>query len=549
MGYNTHQQLIDNIEAIRIALQWKEGDKISGTKAEALKKYAGFGGIKAVLYPNSTKEEWIKQNATEDDLRLYPTMMRLHELLQKHLDEKEYKQVVDSIKNSVLTAFYTPAIVPQTLYTVLKEQSIEPKSIYEPSSGAGIFITEAGNHFNQLLNITAVEKDILSGRVLTALCSSIPVPVSVQIKAFENTSSDDNGKYDLIVSNIPFGNFSVYDPNYQSEALSGKIHNYFFAKGLDKIKDGGILAYITTDAFLNTPSNQSAREYLFNEADFISVNVMPDNLMKDTGNTESPNHLLIVQKNTNKQELSNDERLLINTIEQENEFGKYSINQFIHQHPEIIIGDLIKPGRNQYGKANQTVWQQGDINVINENLAATIRKAIGMRFNKNSFTLSVIKQFASEEKKLTFLPIPENKADKGPVQLGLFDIASAENINRAMAYINDLDATVVQKQTARMVNVIKAADKSNQEAFVLITAKSHSFKHYVYKLYSNVKEINLPANWMDASAINHELINLSNKLQEYNHDFFNEGEAAHHIVFKNKGGQLWELSNVNTYHK
>ncbi|MFY0104320.1 N-6 DNA methylase, partial [Acinetobacter baumannii] len=83
-------------------------------------------------------------------------------------------------------------------------------------------------------------------------------------------------------------------------------HNYFFAKGTDKLKEGGLLAFITTDAFLNTPSNKEAREYLFNRADFVSVTVMPDNLMKDTGNTEAPSHLLIVQKNTNKTKLSVD---------------------------------------------------------------------------------------------------------------------------------------------------------------------------------------------------------------------------------------------------
>src|SRR6185312_7538687 len=101
--------------------------------------------------------------------------------------------------------------------------------------------------------------------------------------------------------------------------LSGKIHNYFFAKGLDKIADGGLLAYITTDAFLNSPSNQTAREYLFDKSDFISLTVMPDNLMKDTGNTEAPNHLLIVQKNQNKQALKIEEKYLIETIKQENE--------------------------------------------------------------------------------------------------------------------------------------------------------------------------------------------------------------------------------------
>jgi len=295
----------------------------------------------------------------------------LHNLLQKHFDETEYKQVIDSIKNSVLTAFYTPSVVPKTLYSVLRDKGLQPESIYEPSAGAGIFITEASKAFNFLENITAVEKDILSGRVLTAMSSSIPVPVSVQIKPFEQTPEQENGKYDLIVSNIPFGSFRVHDTNLHPQ-LTGKIHNYFFAKGLDKIKEGGILAYITTDAFLNTSSNQFAREYLFQNADFLSLTVMPDNLMKETGNTEAPSHLLIVQKNSDKAILSDEEQLLVNTIEQENEFGKYNINQYIHKNPNIIIGDEIKPGKDQYGKAHQTVWQRDDMLSIGKNIETII---------------------------------------------------------------------------------------------------------------------------------------------------------------------------------
>ncbi len=548
MGYNVHQKLVDNIEAIRIALEWKQGDKLHMTQLETLKKYAGFGGIKAVLYPNKNIEEWINQNATESDLKLYLKMIELHELLQQHFNEHEYKQVIDSIKNSVLTAFYTPVVVPQTLYDVLKEHHVHPKNIYEPSGGAGIFITEAVNHFKDIEQITAVEKDILTGRVLQALRSSLDVPSRVYIKAFEQTPTEDNGKYDLIVSNIPFGNFSVYDPHYKDEALSGKIHNYFFAKGLDKIKQGGLLGYITTDAFLNNPSNQAAREYLFTHADFISISVMPDNLMKDTGNTEAPSHLLIVQKNTAKKDFSSEEQLLIKTIEQKNEYGKYQVNHYLHLHPETITGNEVKAGKNQYGDANQTVWQHGDINAINEKLAATINDGITHRFNKNAFALSIAKQSIPTGKKLTFLSMPENKAGDKPVQLGLFDIAPAESINRAMGYISDLDATFIQKQTARMINVIKAADKPDHEAFVLITAKALSLKQYVYKLYSNVEEIDFPANWMNASAVNNELGNLSNKLKQYNHRFFNDGEAAYHI-FPNKEEKLQPLLDINPYHR
>ena len=181
---------------------------------------------------------------------------------------------------------------------------------------------------------------------------------------------------------------------------------------------------------------------------------------------------------------------------------------------------------------------------LDEKLAATISDGIARRFNKEKFALEVTaKESIANGKQLTYLPMPENKADNSSVQLGLFDIAPAANINRAMAYINDLDATVVQKQSARIVNIIKTADKPDHEAIVMITAKSLGFKQYVYKLYSNLEEVQLPVNWMSASAIHHELNGLSNKLQEYHHQFYNEGESTFHIAFNNKDGQLDELTN------
>jgi hypothetical protein len=191
MSYNSQQKLKDNIEAIRIALEWQPGQSLLQEQVKALKRYAGFGGLKAVLFPNGSKEEWIKLNASREDLKLHPQIIELHKLLQQHFSEADYKQVFDSIKNSILTAYYTPSVVPQTLFAVLKEQGIEPKNMYEPCSGAGVFVTEAASAFPSIENITAIEKDLLSGRVLTALGSSIPVPVSVQVKGFENTSTDE----------------------------------------------------------------------------------------------------------------------------------------------------------------------------------------------------------------------------------------------------------------------------------------------------------------------------------------------------------------------
>ena len=552
MAYNQLQKLNDNIAAIRVALAWEKDKSLDAAQVMALQKFSGFGGIKAILYPNAPKEEWIKLNATNEDLRLHSKITELHELLKENLSDQQYKEAVGSIKNSVLTAFYTPQVVPQTLYKTFKELGIEPKNIYEPSSGAGIFLTEASKFFPSIQNITAVEKDMLTGRVFAALSSSYSVPATVHITGFEQAPINDSGKYDLIVSNIPFGNFSVYDEAFPDKDLSGKIHNYFFAKGLDKIADGGLLAYITTDGFLNNPSNQSAREYVFKKADFISLTVMPDNLMKDTGNTEAPSHLLIVQKNESKQGLSAEEKYLVETIKQENEFGSYHLNSYIHRHPEIISGDEIKAGKNQYGKANQSVWQRGEINDIAEKLSATIGEGIEARFDKSLFHQAQSLTISEPEvvrKQLTFLPTPINKTEKINVQLGLFDSTSAEIINRAIAYVNDLDATVVQKETARIISMVKTTTRPEHESIVLVAAKAPAFKQYVYKLYSNVEEINFSTNWKNAAALTHELQSLSHRLQEYDYDYLYEGDKLLQPAFGLERNQPELFTNLKPFYK
>ena len=544
MAYNLSQKLNANIEAITTAMQWQQGNILSKEAVVALKAYAGFGGIKAILYPNGSPEDWIKSGATKEDLKLHSEMTRLHAILQEHYSEKEYNLVIASLRNSVLTAFYTPEIVPRTLYNTLKEQDIAPERIYEPSAGSGVFITEAEKVFPNLEQITAVEKDLLSGLVLSALNSTLATKSTTHIIGLEEAPTNDNGSYDLVVSNIPFGNFSVYDKDYPEKTISGKIHNYFFAKGLDKLSDGGLMAYITTDGFLNSPSNQSVREYLFQHADFISVAVMPDNLMKETGNTDAPNHLLIVQKNEHKQTLSEYEKELLQTVELENEFGKYNTNSYLHKRPELIIGAEVFAGKNQYGQAHQSVRQTGDINSIAGILSQNIIEGLKNNFNFERFEQAqksgIVQQSKTSLLKFTYLSMPENQVSGISVQLGLFDTVPVENINRAMDYINPLDETVVDKKTARILSTIRTTDNPSHENVVLIAAKQNKSNRYFYKLYSNVKEIDgFSANWMNGGLLPHELLALSNTLQKYDHNYIYEGDRTLESAF-NLERQLYE---------
>lgn len=528
MAYNVYQKLSDNISALHIALKSDNAAAIDSGALETLQKFSGFGGIKAILYPNAPIEEWEKLNASDGDLRLYHPMLGLHELLENYFNNGDYKEVIDSLKHSVLTAFYTPPVIPRTLFSLLKEKRINPGRIYEPSAGAGIFISEAIKTFPRLQKVTAVEKDVLSAKVLQAISSHWQTPSTIYGVGFEQTTTKDNCQYDLIVSNIPFGNFKIFDPAFANGDLTNKIHNYFFAKGLDKIGNGGLLAYITTDGFLNSPSNRAAREYLFSKADFVSLTVMPDNLMKNTGNTEAPSHLLIVQKNENKQIFSADEMLLLETEEQQNEFGTYHLNQFISTHAtSICMGDEIIEGKNQYGAPHRQIWQNKAIDSIAEPLHKVLSDHFELNFNPDAFRQlqqSLQKSNVSEVRKLTYLVAPQKQEQPVTVQLGMFDTAPVENINRAMDYLTSPDLTIIEKATARVIGVLKTSENPEHESIVQLTAKARTNNNYYYKLYSNLKEIDCSGKWVNADKMQEELERVKGQLSEYGVNLRFDGE-------------------------
>ncbi|MFB9843969.1 SNF2-related protein [Mucilaginibacter ginsenosidivorans] len=559
MAYNAFQQLRTNIEAIRIALAFRPGDRLDEKQAETLRAYAGFGGLKAVLYPYAGIGEWKAQNAARSDLKLYPSMMELHELLETKLAKDEYKSAIDSIRNIVNTAFYTPAFVPQTLYRVLAAHGIHPQRIYEPSSGAGIFISEAVKAFPDIRQVTAVEKDLLTGKVLTALASTMPVPVDVQIKAFEKTDNSENGCYDLITSNVPFGNIAVFDPAYPEKSLSGKIHSYFFAKGLDKLAEGGILAFMTSDAFFNAPSNKAAREHLFYRADFISLTVLPDNLMLDNANTCAPSHLLLVQKHTGKTELTTDEQLLLNTALQRNGFGEYHSNEYLQTvKAYAIAADTIRDGKDQYGQAHEAHWQAAELSGISEKIEETVSDGLSNWFNRERFNeaqkqIQLLQGGEStgeqERPLLTYLPMPESRAVAVSVQLGLFDSQPAESVNRAMDYLTDTDRAAVIPETARSIGIIKTRDNEKQECVLLVTAKLRPGKQYAYKLFSTVQEIRPPYGWLSGNQFSREVTMLREKLSGYGHEFFFEGDQSLKGLFKFQKQEITWFRGLLPHHR
>ena len=282
----------------------------------------------------------------------------MHELLREYSkDEKEYKAYVQSLKSSVLTAFYTPEPLVAAMQESLQVPEIRPERFLDPSAGTGMFISR----LKDIPEIHCFEKDKLTGKILSSL-----YPESrVTIDGFQSIQSYYNGYFDMVSSNIPFGNTRVYDRNFdrsgdavRKSSLSA-VHNYFFLKGMDTLREGGILAYITTSGVMDSPQNRPVREWLMNHANLVSAIRLPDNLFVDAG-TEVGSDLIVLQKNTKKTELTEKER---NFIETHFVSGGININNS-YSGLDHIVHTSVSMGKNMYGQPAMNFIHTGGIKAI-----------------------------------------------------------------------------------------------------------------------------------------------------------------------------------------
>lgn len=233
--------------------------------------------------------------------------------------EQEYKLYVNSLKNSILTAFYTPTEVVVTLADALRNSGVTPNRFLDPSAGQGAFVS-AFQSGSAAMDVMSFEKDLLTGKILTALYPDS----KVRIEGVERIDSHYNNYFDVVSSNIPFGDVAVFDSammasdDYAHRISTKAIHNYFFAKGLDTVREGGILAFITSQGVMNSPQNEPIRQMLMENTNLVSAIRLPNNLFVDSANTEVGSDLIILQKHTEKQELSPLDRAFIETRPMDN---------------------------------------------------------------------------------------------------------------------------------------------------------------------------------------------------------------------------------------
>ncbi len=293
-----------NMAAIKLLHELEDENRLATPEEqEILAQYSGWGGLADAF--DESKDNWHSE---------------FNELYEA-LSHEEY----EAAKESTLTAFYTPPVVIDGIYKALANMGFSRGNILEPSCGVGNFMGYLPESMNDS-KIYGVELDSISGRIAQHLYQK----QNITIGGFENTTFPDSF-FDVAIGNVPFGQFKVIDKKYDKHNFL--IHDYFFAKALDKVRPGGVIAFITSKGTLDK-ENPTVRKYLAQRADFIGAVRLPDNAFKGAG-TEVVSDIIFLQKRDRIIEAEPD---WVHLGKDEN--GN-TMNQYFVDNPDMILGDMV----------------------------------------------------------------------------------------------------------------------------------------------------------------------------------------------------------------
>ena len=294
----------NNVEAIRVLKKCEEENRFATPQEqEILSKYVGWGGLPQAF--DEKDYSWSNE----------------YSILKNLLDEKEYSQA----RESTLTAFYTPPVVIRSMYKALENMGLKTGNILEPSCGVGNFIGMLPDSLEDC-KLYGVELDSISGRIARQLYQKS----TVAVQGYEDTNLP-NSFFDVAVGNVPFGDFKVLDKKYDKHKFL--IHDYFFAKTLDKVRPGGVIAFITSKGTLDK-ENPSVRKYIAQRADLLGAIRLPNNTFKANAGTEVTSDIIFLQKRDSITDIEPDWVYL-----GENDEG-IKMNQYFIDNPEMILGNI-----------------------------------------------------------------------------------------------------------------------------------------------------------------------------------------------------------------
>lgn len=302
LGHGTPgEKFAANVRAIRCLKRIEAEERLATPEEqEILSRYVGWGGL-----PQCFEETHSK-----------------YAELKSLLDEDEYA----AARASSLTAFYTPPVVIRGIYKALSQMGFQQGNLLEPACGTGNFI---GLLPADMADSKAygVELDSISGRIAQQLYQN----ASISVNGFETVQMPDSF-FDVAVGNVPFGDFKLTDRRYDKHHWL--IHDYFFGKALDKVRPGGIVAFITSKGTMDK-ENSAVRRYLAQRADLIGAIRLPDNTFKQNAGTEVTSDILFLQKRDHITDLEQD------WVQLDTDENGIRMNRYFVQHPEMVLGDMV----------------------------------------------------------------------------------------------------------------------------------------------------------------------------------------------------------------
>ncbi len=331
LGHGTpSEKYAANVAAIRTLKQIEAEERLATPEEqEILSRYVGWGGL---------------ADCFEETSPHYGELKSL-------LDSEEYA----AARASTLTAFYTPPVVIRGIYKALAQMGFTQGNILEPSCGTGNFLgllptDMAGS------KAYGVELDSISGRIAGQLYQN----ASISVNGFETVQMPDSF-FDAAVGNVPFGDFKVLDKKYDKHHWL--IHDYFFGKTLDKVRPGGVIAFVTSKGTMDK-ENSAVRKYLAQRADLIGAIRLPDNTFKRNAGTEVTSDIIFLQKRDHITDLEQD------WVHLDTDENGIRMNRYFVQHPEMILGDMVMES-TRFGPDSACKAREGED--LSEQLASAIQ--------------------------------------------------------------------------------------------------------------------------------------------------------------------------------
>lgn len=297
------ERLNQNLEAISILKRIEKGERdLDILGQEVLAKYVGWGGLSDV-FDERKVGQW-------DAARAF---------LKENLTDEEYQ----SAKESTLTSFYTPKVVIDSMYQALDNFGFKEGRILEPSLGIGNFLGNLPNRMEKA-KFYGTELDPLSGRIAKLLYPNS----QIEIQGFEKTTFPNNS-FDVAIGNVPFGDFKVNDRAYNQHNFF--IHDYFFAKAIDQVKEGGIIAFITSSGTMDK-KDPSIREYIGEKCEFLGAIRLPNNTFKGVAGTEVTSDIIFLKKGATEE--------VKDWYQLKTDNNGLTYNEYFVNHPQMVLGKM-----------------------------------------------------------------------------------------------------------------------------------------------------------------------------------------------------------------